>query len=170
MGIYKLDLNDPQYMKTQLSTLLSEKHTTVHSVPPNATVKEAALVMTDHHIRSVLVLDQGDLVGIFTERDVLLRIVMEDRNPSTTLVNEVMTKNLTTVSPTTLVHEALNLITNKRFGHLPVMKDGKLAGIISIGDITKYFSHCYENEAGTLWSYITGDDPHVVSDFIEERV
>ncbi len=155
-------------MKTPLSTLLAEKHSNIFSVSPSTTVKEAARVMTDHHIRSVLVLDQGNMLGIFTERDVLRRVVMGDLNPSTTLVETVMSKDLNTATPSTLVHEALNVMGDHKHGHLPILKDGKLVGMISVSDITRYIAQSFENEAGSLWSYITGDDPHTVLDLHEE--
>lgn len=155
-------------MKTQLSILLAEKPKTIFSVSPKSTVKDAANMMIDHHIRSVLVLDDGTLVGLFTERDVLMRVVMGDLDPATTLVEAVMTKDLATVSPTTLVHEALSLISKTHGGHLPVLKDGKPIGVISIGDLARYISHSFENEAGSLWNYITGDDPKAVLDFHED--
>lgn len=155
-------------MKTQLHTLLAEKESKIFSVTPSTTVKEAARLMTDNHIRCVIVLDEGNMVGVFTERDVLRRVVMGDLIPTDTLVESVMTKDVSTAAPSTLVHKALELMGNGKHGHLPVLKDGKLIGLISISDITRYIAQSYENEAGSLWSYITGDDPHTILDFHEE--
>jgi CBS domain-containing protein len=163
----KLLLNS-SYMKTHLSTLLAEKDSNIFSVSPKTTVKEAARIMTDNHIRSVVVLDQENLLGIFTERDILRRVVMFDLNPSSTMIEAVMTKDLNTGTPSTLVHEALELMGKMKHGHLPILKDGKLIGMISISDITRYISLSFENEACSLWSYISGDHPHAVLDLHEE--
>ncbi|MCZ6671740.1 MAG: CBS domain-containing protein [Verrucomicrobia bacterium] len=147
-------------MKSPLSTLLSEKQGSVYSVSPNTTVQDAAQMMNDHHIGSVVVLDETKLVGIFTERDVLKRIVMKDLDPSNTLVSQVMTKKITTVSPTTSVHKAMEMMATLRLRHLPVMKDDKLVGVISIRDLTGYISQSFKFETDTLWSFITGDYPN----------
>ena len=150
-------------MKTPLSTLLSEKQGGIYSVSPDATVREAAHMMNNHHIGSVVVLEETKLVGIFTERDVMKRIVMNSLDPSVTLVGQVMTEKVTTVTPTITVGKAMELMVTMRLRHLPVMKDGELVGVISIRDLTGYISNSFEFETATLWSFINGGFPHAVS-------
>jgi len=152
-------------MDTPISTLLSEKKNRVHSVSPNDTVRVAVLVMNDHHVGSVMVVNEGNLVGIFTERDVLQRIVAYGLDASITRISQVMTRELTTITPATEVNEALELITARRHRHLPVVEDGKLVGLISIGDIMRFLSDSFEMEAGSLWSYITGDNSREIANY-----
>ena len=152
-------------MKTPVSTLLLEKKNSVYSVSPNSTAQDAVQVMNDHHIGSVVVVDDDQLVGIFTERDVLQRIVASNLDPSRTRISQVMTTKLTTITPQTEVYEAMELMAKRRHRHLPVIEDGKLVGLISIGDATRYVSHSFDAEAGSLWSYISGDNSLEVADF-----
>jgi len=152
-------------MKTPISTLLSEKKNCVFSVSPNDTVQVAVLVMNHHHIGSVMVVDEGKLVGMFTERDVLQRIVAGGLDASIIRISQVMTQELTTITPATDVNEALELITTRRLRHLPVIEDGNLVGSISIGDIMRFLSDSLEMEVGSLWSYITGDNSLEVADY-----
>lgn len=149
-------------MKAPLSTLLSEKKGGIYSVSPDATVREATHMINDHHIGSVVVLEETKLVGIFTERDVMKRIVMNALDPCVTLVGQVMTEKVTTVPLTTTVGKALELMVTMRLRHLPVMKDGELAGVISIRDLTGCISKSFEFEADTLWSFINSGFPHAV--------
>jgi CBS domain-containing protein len=154
-------------METPISTLLAEKNDTVYCVSPSDTVQDAVLVMNDHHIGSVVVIDEGQLVGIFTERDVLRRVVEGDLDSAKTLVSQVMATEVTTVSPSTRFHEAMDLITTRRHRHLPVMDEGRLVGLVSVRDILQHVSHSYKVEVGQLWNYITGENSHVESDVYE---
>ena len=163
ISIYNANLKS-RSMKTPLFTLLSEKQGGIYSVSPDATVREAALMMNDHHIGSVVVLEETKLVGIFTERDVMKRIVMNSLDPSVTLVGQVMTEKVTTVPVTTTVGKAMELMVTMRLRHLPVMKDGELVGVISIRDLTGCISKSFEFETDALWSFIKSGFPHAVSD------
>ena len=143
-------------MNTPISSLLAEKQRSVVSVSPDSSVLDAVARMNERGIGSVLVLDQGELVGIFTERDVLRRVVAERRDPNTTLVREVMTQELVTLQSTALVGEAMSKINEKKIRHLPVVDGGSLAGLISSGDINRHITQSFKSEAGSLMSYITG--------------
>jgi len=154
-------------METPLSTLLAEKNGTVYCVSPSDTVQDAVLVMNDHHIGSVVVMDGDILVGIFTERDVLRRIVEKGLSSATTLISQVMTADVTTVTPATKFHEAMDLITTRRHRHLPVLDEGRLVGLVSVRDILQSVSHSFEVEAAHLWSYISGDNPYIASELHE---
>lgn len=143
-------------MNDTVSTLLSEKDATVFSVSPNASVLEAVHEMNRHRVGSILVLDDGKLVGIFTERDVLLRVIENNLSPLNTKIATVMTRDVETLSPEDSIQEAMTDMTEKRHRHLPVLDGENLVGIISIGDVTRWISHHNEQEASTLRSYITG--------------
>jgi len=143
-------------MNAPVSNLLTSKKTIVHTIPQQATVLEAVHEMNRLHIGSIVVLDGERLAGIFTERDVLQRVVAEGKSPSETLVEDVMSKEVETITPKSTVEEAMRAMTVRRHRHLPVMSDGKMVGLISIGDVTRWISRANEDEAENLRSYITG--------------
>ena len=122
-------------------------------------VFDAVAEMNRHRVGSMLVLESGRLVGIFTERDVLRRIVGEGRDPRTTPIRDVMTANLITIGPDATVEQAMAIFTEKRCRHLPVVANGRLAGTISIGDITRWMADASRAEAEHLKNYITGGFP-----------
>lgn len=122
-----------------VATLLGDKEKSkLVSVAPSATVADAVRVMNSEKIGAVVVLDQQRLAGIFTERDVLVRVVGAARDPLTTRVSEVMTSAVHSVEPTTLVAEALRLMSAQRHRHLPVLENGEVRGLISMGDVTRW--------------------------------
>jgi CBS domain-containing protein len=145
-------------MNTPLSHVLSQKSPSVTTVSPSATVNEAVRVMNQFHIGAVLVTDaDGRLLGIFTERDVLSRIVGPGADPRTTLVQAVMTTKLITTSPDSTVDEAMTLFMERRIRHLPVLDRNAIVGIISIGDINRCLLEENRQEARYLRDYINGD-------------
>lgn len=150
-------------MNTSVSAVLAEKRPRVISVSPQTFVLDAVKLMNRERVGCVIVVDEGSLAGIFTERDVLVRIVAAERDPSEVLVNEVMTTDLSIVTPASPLREAMDLMTQKRHRHLPVLKDGELLGLISIGDMNRYISRHFELEASSLLSYITGDHTNGLS-------
>ena len=99
---------------------------------------------------------EGSLAGIFTERDVLHRVVAAEKNPRSTPVSTVMTRDVVTLSPQTTVEEAMALITDKRCRHLPILQQGRLVGIISSGDVTRWMTRVHRTEADLLRTYIDG--------------
>jgi len=146
-------------MKVSISTLLAQKGPQMFVVPVDATVAQAVDEMNSHKVGCILVLDGDDLVGIFTERDVLHRVVAAGLPAMTTTVAQVMTSPVEWVRPDMSIDEAMATITEKRHRHLPVMDDGKLIGLVSIGDITRWLVQAHQNEAQNLWHYITGNYP-----------
>jgi CBS domain-containing protein len=141
---------------TSISTLLGQKDAVLFSVAPNATIAEAAREMNRRKVGAVLVIEGGRLVGIFTERDVLTRVVATDLDPIQHAVAEVMTPNPVTITPATTVEEVLGVFTLRRFRHLPVMEGDKVTGLISIGDVSRWISEAYRHEAEQLKQYIAG--------------
>ncbi len=117
--------------------LVAVKGETIASLPSTATVLEAARLMNDRHIGSVLVIDKNRLVGIFTERDVLRRIVAEERPASTTALKDVMTRQVACAAPHTTLDEIRQVMREKRIRHLPVLDGRTVVGMISIGDLNK---------------------------------
>lgn len=146
-------------MKVSISTLLAQKEAQIFVVPSTATVAEAVKEMNSHRVGCVVVMDGDTPVGVFTERDVLQRIVDAGVPPATTPITEVMTSPVETVPSDMSLDEAMATITEKRHRHLPIMDDGKLVGMISIGDITRWLVDAHKVEAENLWHYITGTYP-----------
>jgi len=115
--------------------------------------------MNKKRIGCVVILDGGRIAGIFTERDVLRRVVGADIDPKTTLVADVMTRNVHTIGPETTIEETMALFTEKRCRHIPVLENGHLKGLISIGDISRWVSETCKAEADHLKNYIAGGFP-----------
>jgi len=143
-------------MNTRVRDVLRRKGEDVYTVGPLATVIDAVNAMNDHHIGSVLVCEAGFPVGIFSERDVLVRVVAAQRDPRQTLVREVMTTRLYTASPDDTLLEVMHLMTERRCRHVPVVEDETLIGLVSIGDLTKATQYNLRQEVRELSSYIGG--------------
>jgi CBS domain-containing protein len=143
-------------MNTSISTLLEHKGTAVSTVAISVTIAEAVRVMNEQKIGSVLVMDGERIAGIFTERDVLTRVVAADRDPKTTPVAHVMTHNVKTTTPETTVQQIMEVFAEKRCRHMPVVKDGRLLGLISIGDVSRWVASMHRAEAESLRQYISG--------------
>jgi CBS domain-containing protein len=118
--------------------ILARKGSDVISVKPGETVLNAAQLMSERGIGGLVVTEGGRLVGIFTERDILRRVVAPCRDAAATKVSEVMTTPVTACSPETPVEECAAMMTGKRIRHLPVLNDRGLAGMITIGDVLAF--------------------------------
>ncbi|MBI2517047.1 MAG: CBS domain-containing protein [Opitutae bacterium] len=141
---------------TSIATLLEQKGGAVHTVPTTVTVLEAVQEMNRHKVGSVLVMNGLRLAGIFTERDVLRRVVGAELDPLTTPITKVMTTDVLTIVPETSVQDVMNLFTEKHCRHLPVVKAGQLLGLISIGDVSRWVANADRAEAESLRQYIGG--------------
>jgi CBS domain-containing protein len=142
-------------MNAPISAILDRKGRNVFSVSPTMNVADAVAEMNHHRVGSVLVIDGGRLVGIFTERDVLRRVVGAGVDPKQSVVAEVMTAGVITISPEATIEETMVLFTEKRCRHLPVVDNGRLVGTISIGDVTRWMADAHQAEAEHLKNYIT---------------
>lgn len=143
-------------MNAPVSALLERKGSSVQSLAPSASVAEAVAMMNRNQISSILIIESGRVAGIFTERDVLRRVVGESRDPRTTPVSLVMSAGVTSITPKTTIEEALTVFTQRRCRHLPVLDAGRLAGLISIGDISRWLAEAHRTEAQHLKNYING--------------
>jgi CBS domain-containing protein len=141
-------------MNAPVSTLLESKTTTVFSVPVTVTVSEAVQEMNRRKIGSVLVMEGGVLVGIFTERDVLMRVVAADRDPKTTPVAHVMTRSPVTIHSSMTIEEVMDLHSGKHFRHLPVVENGRVIGMISVRDILRWLADANSRKADQLEDFI----------------
>ena len=124
-------------MLTTLSQILAEKGHGIQSARPEDSVADAVRKMHELNIGALLVTEGERLVGIVTERDVLFRVVNEGLDPISTRVSQVMTSDPLAVAPTTSAEQAMQVVTEKRFRHLPVVEGDRLVGIVSSGDLTR---------------------------------
>lgn len=124
-------------MQRTVAGIVGDKGSVVFSVASTDTVYHALEVMAEKNVGSVLVIDDGGLVGILSERDYSRKIILLDRGSRETAVGEIMTAQLITVEPATTVTACMELMTEERVRHLPVIDDGELVGLVSIGDIVK---------------------------------
>ncbi len=141
-------------MKRTIREVIEQKGRVVHRVEVDASVMDAVSIMNQHHIGSVLVCEREAWVGIFTERDVLTRIVAPRRDPLATRVREVMTPELFTLTADQTLVDAMELMTTRRCRHVPIITKGRLDGLLSIGDVTKALRAQLANELHELESYI----------------
>lgn len=123
-------------MKTA-KQLLEGKGNKIYSVSPSATVYDALLVMAEHRIGALLVLDDGHLAGIFSERDYAREVEIKGRTTEDTLIAEVMTTTLITVGSADTVETCMQLMSGKRIRHLPVLENDQVLGVLSIGDLVQ---------------------------------
>jgi CBS domain-containing protein len=135
---------------------LEQKGRQVWSVSPDATVFEALEVMAEKNIGAVLVMEEGQPVGIFSERDYARKVVLRGRSTRETPVSEVMTEKVLGVSPERTIDDCMALFTEKHIRHLPVVKDDQVVGVISIGDVVKSIISHQEYVIDQLEDYITG--------------
>lgn len=135
--------------------LLKQKSYAVYSVAPNTTVFEALSLMAEKEIGAVVVLENNKLVGLLSERDYARKIILKGKSSKETFVEEIMSCNLMTVELKTSIEKCMEIMTVNRIRHLPVVEQGKLVGLISIGDVVKYTIDEQEFTIKQLHSYIT---------------
>lgn len=123
-------------MATSVKTLLeSKKIKQILSVKPETTVYDALFIMAENNIGALLVMENDKLVGIFSERDYARKGIIKDRKAKSTPMSEVMTANVFTVNPEMNIVDCMELMSSKKFRHLPVVVEGSVIGVLSVGDI-----------------------------------
>jgi len=139
-----------------VSNLLDSKGHDVLTVKPDASVKDALEKMEQIFAGTSVVMEGGAVVGIISERDVIRDVVLKGKDIGKVTVGDIMSSNLTTVGPETSLDECMQLMTEKRIRHLPVLLNGSLTGIVSIGDVVKYLIIEKDFKIKNLETYITG--------------
>lgn len=140
-------------MKT-VNYILQSKSRQLFSVVRSASVFEALQLMMDKNISALLIMENDMLNGIFSERDYARKIVLQGKSSKTTLIEEVMTSNLITIAPTERIDHCMELMTNNHIRHLPVVENGNVLGMISIGDVVKSMIEIQKDTIQQLESYI----------------
>jgi CBS domain-containing protein len=139
----------------KVRNILQEKTSSTIFVSPSTTVFEALELMFKKNIGSLLVMDHEKFIGIFTERDYARKVILKGKSSKEMKISEIMTENPLTVSSDNTIEECMWLMTNNFIKHLPVIDEGKLSGIISIGDVVKYIIEEQKFIIGNLDHYIT---------------
>jgi CBS domain-containing protein len=140
-----------------IAAILKHKGHAVTTIDPNATIAEATHTLAEHHIGAAVVCNEhGDLLGILSERDIVRALAHHGATVLDQHVNQLMTHQVTTAAPRTTVAEAMEMMTCGRFRHLPVMNDGKMIGLVSIGDVVKARISQQETEVDSLKAYVAG--------------
>lgn len=140
----------------KVRNVLQSKNNSTISVSPDSTVFEALELMVEKNIGALLVMDQEEFVGIFTERDYARKVILKGKASKETPIREIMTEDPVTVTMDNTIEDCMHLMTNKFIRHLPVIENGKLIGIISIGDLVKYIIEEQRFIIENLEHYITG--------------
>ncbi len=139
-----------------VSNLLDSKGRDVLTVNPEVSVRDAIKKMEDISAGTALVMEGGEVVGIVSERDVIRKVVLQNKDIDQVSVKEIMTTDLTSITQETSLDDCMQLITDKRIRHLPVICNGSLCGIVSIGDVVKYLIVEKDFKIKNLETYISG--------------
>jgi len=143
-----------------VSDVLAAKSTAIHSIAPGATVYEAVERMDELRVGALVVLgDDGRLVGIISERDYTRKVILLGRASRETRVDEIMTSDVLVVTPSTSLGECLTMVTERHIRHLPVVEDGRVVGMVSIGDLVRAIVDQQAETIQSLSSYIGSDYP-----------
>jgi CBS domain-containing protein len=143
-------------MKTLIQVIEEKKHKEIISIAPNRPVFDALVILAEYKIGALAVMEGDKLVGIFSERDYAREVVLQGRSSKTTHVTDVMTHNVITGNPHDTVESALKLLSEKRIRHLPVTENGKVLGMLSLGDLVKETLAYQQRLIAELESYIKG--------------
>ena len=139
-----------------VNQLLREKGGQTYSVGPQESVLRAIEIMAEHHIGALLVMQQGELRGVISERDYARKVILKNRSSHDTAVADIMTSPAVTVSSDATVQQCMELMTEGRFRHLPVVDGGRVVGVLSIGDLVKAVIADQSEKIEQLERYIAG--------------
>lgn len=139
-----------------IESILHQKNHQIWSVSPDATVYDAVGMMAEKNVGALLVIRDGELVGIISERDYTRKVMLRGKRSRETFVHEIMSSQLTTVHSKESVDQCLRNMSEKRVRHLPVVKDGEICGVISIGDLVKHVISAQSAAIDQLERYISG--------------
>jgi CBS domain-containing protein len=140
----------------KVRNILQGKGRNIFSVEPNTIVYQAIELMAQKNIGGLLITENGKLVGIFTERDYARKLILKGKSSKDTTIGELMTKNPFTVTLDSSIEECMELMSNRRIRHLPVLDNGELIGVISIGDVVRFIIEEQKSIIEHLEHYIAG--------------
>ena len=140
----------------KVCNILQTKNNNIISITPQTVVFEALEIMVKNNVSALLVMDKKSLVGIFTERDYARKVVLKGKTSKSTLIAEIMTEDPITVTPDNSIEDCMRVMTDRFIRHLPVVEDGTVVGIVSIGDLVKFIIEEQKFIIENLEHYITG--------------
>jgi CBS domain-containing protein len=136
--------------------ILQKKGNAVYSVSPDSSVYDALEDLEEKNLGGLVVVENGKLIGVFTERDYARKVILKGRSSRETLVRDIMTSRPIFVSPDNTIDDCMQLMSDKVIRHLPVLENGELVGVLSIGDIVRYIINEKDFIIENLEHYITG--------------
>jgi CBS domain-containing protein len=142
-----------------VGSVLARKSSAVWSIAPNLTVFEAIQLMADKNVGALPVLDNGQLIGMISERDYTRKVSLKGKSSKQTPVREIMTQEVVTIKMADSINECMRVMTDCRIRHLPVMEGEKIVGLVSLGDLVKWVISAQAATIEALQKYITGDYP-----------
>ena len=140
-----------------VGALLRDKAPAIHSISATATVFDAISLMAERNVGALPVIEHDRLVGMISERDYTRKVMLKGRTSKDTLVGEIMTRDPQTVGPENTVNDCMEIMTEHRVRHLPVVEDGKLVGLLSIGDLVKWIMSAQTATIEHLTRYVFGE-------------
>src|SRR3990170_6176599 len=140
-------------------SVLRNKGQTIWSVTPDASVYEASEIMASKSVGALLVIGEGKLVGVISERDYARKVILQGKSSKQTRVREIMASLVIVAAPESTVEDCLKIMTHHRIRHLPIVEHDQVAGIVSIGDLVKWIVSAQEETINRLQDYITGKYP-----------
>ncbi|HQT24730.1 MAG: histidine kinase [Sphingobacteriales bacterium 17-39-43] len=141
-------------MKT-VRNILQYKSQSIYSVDPDTSVLDALKIMMDKNISALLVMEGPELKGIFTERDYARKIILQGKSSKETKIKEVMTARLEVINLNSSIDHCMQIMTDKHIRHLPIVDNGKVSGMISIGDLVKFVINDQKQTIEQLQNYIS---------------
>jgi CBS domain-containing protein len=141
-------------MVERIASILKSKGPAIHSVSPDATVYEAVAMMAAKGIGAVLVIDQGNLLGIVSAKDYGTRVVLQGKNGKKVLAREIMTSPVITVGPDVKIMDGMQIMTAKKIRHLPVLENGELVGLVTLAELVRVILADQEHKIDQLMTYV----------------
>jgi CBS domain-containing protein len=139
--------------------VLKQKGQNVWHVSPDGCVYDAIEIMADKHVGALMVVSEGKLVGVVSERDYARKVILQGKSSKQTQVKEIMTSPAIFVTPEQTVEDSMRIMTDKHIRHLPVLEDGIILGVVSIGDLVKWMISAQQQTISQLHNYITSQYP-----------
>jgi CBS domain-containing protein len=141
---------------TTVKQVIDQKANAIFSVRSSDTVENVLMLMREHRVRAILVVDDGVLAGIVSQGDCAIKVLLPHNNPKQVVVSTIMTKNPLTVMPSNSLEECMAIMVHKHIRHLPVLEKNKVVGVISVGDLVKSIIELQGSQIKFLETYING--------------
>jgi CBS domain-containing protein len=152
-------LRAPMNLVDTVRLVLKQKGQDVWHVSPEACVYDAIEIMANKYVGALMVLAEGKLVGVVSERDYARKVILQGKSSKQILVKEIMTSPAIYVTPDQTVEDGMRVMTDKHIRHLPVVENGEILGVVSIGDLVKWVISAQQHTISQLHSYITNSYP-----------